>query len=355
MAPSATTAPLDQLAGFGNRTAAASGLRVLALQLKRVGDLVLTTPALWAIRQQYPAVHLTLATTEASASLVPAMNYVDQAVIFRRGMAGCRAWGQLAGAPFDVCLDFTGTDRSALASLASKARRRISFRWVRKSSWRPLAYTRLVDSPVREAHTIDHYLDLLQPLEIEAQGLPVMLHLPPDAFRKAKELLAAAGVTEPFAIVHPGSARAEKYWLPERWAEVITVLQERLPVVLTGGNDPAEQEHLRRLKAALPRPVADLSGRLDLLGLAALVHQAQLFLSVDTGPMHLAAAFHTRQIALFGKTNPFHWRPRHAKAWILLSGHDEPITEFTPHLQGGEMARISTTQVIRAMEATRTA
>jgi ADP-heptose:LPS heptosyltransferase len=351
MAPScAASGQLEQLATLGERTGAASALRVLALQLKRIGDLILTAPALCALRQQYPAAHITLVTAEGPSGLLPAMNYVDRALVFRRGRWNPGLWGELVSESFDVCLDFTSTDRSALCCGLSRARDRVGFAAVRKSPWRPLAYNRFVDSPVREKHTIDHYLDLLGPLDIDVQGIGIPLHLPEEAFRSAKSALAAAAVPETFALVHPGAARQEKLWPAERWAEVIRQLSSHFPCVLTGGRATFEQEHLRRIQAALRVPVADLSGKLDLLTLAALTHQAQIVLSVDTGPMHLAAAFRTRQVALFGTTNPYHWRPRHENAAVLMAGREGVMTEFQPRDRGEPMAALSTGQVIRAME-----
>ena len=154
-----------------------------------------------------------------------------------------------------------------------------------------------------------------------------------------------------FIVIHPGSARNEKYWLPERWAEVIAFCQSEpgRRCVLTGGKDPFEQANTSRASTTLwdGQTCADLSGQLDLPTLAAVLAEASLFVGVDSGPMHLAAAWRRPQIVLFGPTNPFHWRPRHALARVLQAGHgDAPVREFADRTPGGPMDLISTRAVI---------
>ena len=331
-------------------------MRILALQLKRIGDLVLTTPALHALRAA--GHHVTLALTPTTAALLPALGgSVDDALVYRRAGGGAFWRGLLTGPRFDAAVDFTGRDRSALLTLASRAPCRVIARpLLRGSFWRRWAYNRPVDTSIRSRHTVDFYLDQLAPLSIPINftGEPAgpILHLPAEAVACAAALVPDG----PFIVVHPGTARPEKYWVPERWAEVIRFCEQNLglPVVLTGGkNDPFENEHLARLRAALPPAAfrlptsADLSGRLDLLTLAAVLARAALVLGVDSGPMHLAAAFRRPQVVLFGPTNPFHWRPRHALARVLRAGHgDAPLTTFADRSPGGPTDAISTQAVI---------
>jgi ADP-heptose:LPS heptosyltransferase len=330
-------------------------MRLLVLQLKRIGDLILTTPALWALRQNLPKAHIALAVEAGSRELLPAVDFVDETLVYeRRGQNG-RLWRQLLLRHYDACLDYSGTDRSALIAVLSKARRRITFEWVQRSRFRPVFYNEFVSSSVRENHTADHYLHLLRPLNIPFRnGASNVLHLPEWASRKAGQLLEEIGVTGPFILVHPGTARPEKYWPAASWAEVVQWCESNLqmPCVLSGSEDGHEQNHIEAIRKAVPSVAArDLSGRLDLLTLTALTRMASLVLTVDSAPMHLAATFGTPQVALFGPTNPFHWRPRHERA-IVIQSH-APITppEFRPQHPGGPMTEISTQQVIDAIVA----
>ena len=125
-----------------------------------------------------------------------------------------------------------------------------------------------------------------------------------------------------------------------------------------------EQSHLARIEARLSRPslgasqseaatgsVVDLSGKTDLLTLAALIAQAQLVVTVDSAPMHRAAATRTPQVVLFGPTNPFHWRPRESPVVILQGESLAPVTEFVSKQTRLPMKLISTQAVIGAMDS----
>ncbi|MEQ1862190.1 MAG: glycosyltransferase family 9 protein [Chthoniobacteraceae bacterium] len=306
-------------------------MRILALQLKRIGDLVLTTPALAALKS-LPDANITLGVHAGTAGLLPAIEHCDSAIVFGGGWT---PWQQTLTGRFDVVLDFTGTDRSALAAFAARARRRITFEWVRRKRLRALAHNEFVESSVRERHTADHYLDLLQPLGIEGASAEPVLRSPGKA------------APQDYAVLHPGTARAEKNWLAERWGDVARHLSERhgLKVVVTSGPDPSERAHALQIQPAIHTPA-------DLCAFAALLARARIVVSCDTAAVHLAAAFQRPQVALFGPTNPFHWRPRHERAAVISAAKpDAPLTSFDPRMKGAPMDGISTAVVCRAIDA----
>jgi ADP-heptose:LPS heptosyltransferase len=331
-------------------------MRILVLQLKRIGDLILTTPALWALRQNLPKAHITLAVEAGSRELLPAIDYVDETLVYERHGSNGALWRHLILRHCDVCLDFTATDRSALFGVLSKATCRATYESVQRSHFRKVFYNQFVPSAVREHHTVDHHLNLLRAINLPIPSSPsIALHLPDWAPRKARQLLDEVKVpVGPFVLVHPGTARPEKYWPAGRWAEVIQWCEAHLqmPCVLSGSSDGHEQTHLDTIHKALPSSASrDLSGRLDLLTLAALTKAASLVLTVDSAPMHLAGAFGTPQVALFGPTNPFHWRPRHDRAIVIQAQGPAAPPEFRPMHPGGPMTEISTQTVIDAILA----
>jgi ADP-heptose:LPS heptosyltransferase len=97
--------------------------------------------------------------------------------------------------------------------------------------------------------------------------------------------------------------------------------------------------------------VVDLSGKMDLLTLAAVIARAWIVLTVDSAPVHLAAGLKIPQVALYGPTNPFHWRPRDSVALILQGDLSAPLQEFVPKQPRLPMKLISTLAVINAMNA----
>jgi heptosyltransferase-3 len=152
--------------------------------------------------------------------------------------------------------------------------------------------------------------------------------------------------------VHPGSARLEKFWEAERWAEVMNqAAEQNLTCVVTGGTSSLEREHIAAMRSHGCVSFIDLAGKVDLLTLAALIARARLLITVDSAPMHLAAASGTPQVVLFGPTNPLHWRPRFTPVVILHAGQAAPLIEFAPKVKPVAMNLLSTEQVIDAMKA----
>src|SRR6266545_2573662 len=309
-------------------------MRILLLQLKRIGDLILTTPTIAALRERFPEAEMTIVVSSECADLLPAISGVDRILMARRNLSDLAAFLTVAGNKFDYCIDFTRNDRSAFLAFLSKARKRI------------------VSYRVRDLHTIDYNLSLLEPLGIVGISSSLHLQLPQTAHKKADALRRNWNVSKSYIVLHPGSAREEKLWEAGRWARVIERFgrDNNLDLILTSGASKHEQAHIAAIKKETQRQIIDLSGKTDLLTLAALIGEARLLVTVDSAPMHLAAATRTPQVILFGPTNPFHWRPRESPALILHGKSGTPVTEFSPVQARLPMSQISTETVIDAMD-----
>ena len=328
-------------------------MNILLIQLKRIGDLILTTPAIAALRQKLPEAHVTLVISSECKAVAPAIGGVNQLLIMPRGVGGLQTSAALISRRFDYCVDFTRNDRSALLVLLSRAKKRIvSFRIKVRSKFRTRFYNEFVEHRMRDMHTIDYHLALLEPLGISSADSAIHLALSENARATAEQLLETADVRRQFIIFHPGSARAEKFWNAQRWAEVINYAADKnnADLVITGGSSTFEQTHIDDIKSKVRRPIVDLSGKTDLLTLAALIARARLLITIDSAPMHLAAATRTPQVILFGPTNPFHWRPRDSASLILQGDSTTPMTQFVPKQPRIPMNQISTEAVIDAME-----
>jgi predicted lipopolysaccharide heptosyltransferase III len=326
-------------------------LNVLLIQLKRIGDLILTVPAIAAVRKHFPQAHLTLIAAHGSRELLPAIPGVDRTLVARGRVSDVPQWFQIGSARFEYCLDFSRTDRSAFLTWLSGAKARITYDTVRKEPIRQLSYNEFIPSRVRSVHTVDHHLALLAPLGVHDVSPEIHLLLPRAAQERAEQIIATEHLEDGFIVIHPGSARAEKFWVARRWAEVVNAFHQQIPVVLTAGRSVMERLHIAEIKTQLQQPLVDLSGQLDLLTLAALLARARLLVTIDSAPMHLAAALGTPQLALFGPTNPFHWRPRTAPALVLRGAGPGPLRDFEPRQPAAAMNEISTEQVIDAMQS----
>jgi ADP-heptose:LPS heptosyltransferase len=330
--------------------------RILLLQLKRIGDFILTAPAVAALRAAKPRAEIVAVVPANMAEIARCFSGITRVLPYRPRALNLRTWISIAAGSWDACVDFAGTDRTAFMTRLSRAVRRIGYGKFADSPSKALAYTQLNEASVRDLHTIDFHLALIG--EITGAGeevAPPFFALPQAVSKWSAAKLASLGVTGRYAVVHPGTARPEKLWEPDRWAAVAAHLSnvEGLRVVLTGSNDVIEAPHLAALKKLLTVPVIDLAGKLSLMQTAAVIAGADLVLGVDSMAMHMAALFERPQIVLFGPTNPFHWRPRHEKAVVIVAGHAGPATQFDPRADGAEMNLISTEQIIGAMRCLR--
>lgn len=317
--------------------------RILLLQLKRIGDCILTAPAAAALRAQHPDAEIVMIAPQSVADLAACFTGVDRVLAYRPGSFNASAWASVLVGEWDACYDFTGTDRSALMSSLSRARQRHGYAKFAKGI-RARAYTHLCEASVRELHTVDFHLALVGANAEHAAASGEVMKV---------RALSADDVAGPFAIVHIGTAREEKFWPAERWAEVIETFTSQHPqieVLLTGTNAGIERPHLDKLRGLVKAKVIDLTGELSLVQLAMLIARSELAIGVDSMAMHLAAMFQRPQVVLFGPTNPFHWRPRHARAVILAAGYEGPVQTFDPRAKGAPMELISTRMVLDAID-----
>jgi ADP-heptose:LPS heptosyltransferase len=326
--------------------------RILAIQLKRLGDLVLTTAALRSLRQACADDRITLLIDEYGRELAPAIEGADEIWVYRRNRS-LKLWIRLLCTRFDLCVDFTGNDRSAFMVLLSKAPRRAGLQQRGRRRLRNWVYNTSAGSSVRDLHTVDLYVDLVRRLEPAAVPAELALRLPANVLAATRSLLQDLRVGNAYFVVQAGTARLEKLWPAESWATVIAEAHRRsgLPCLLTGGQDAAELKHAEAIRTAVGNraPCVVLAGKTDLLLTCALIRQATFFLGVDSVGAHLAAVFHRPELVLFGPTNPFHWRPRHPGGRVVRAGFGPDYEPLSPTEQGRPMTELSTETVIRAM------
>ena len=329
-------------------------MNILVIQLKRIGDLILTTPAITALREKFPQADISLIASSGSRELLPAIRGLDRTFTAQGKIADAGDWFTVARRRFNYCFDFTRNDRSAFLTLLSAAKKRVTADHPRlREKMRALSYNELVEVPGRQLHTVDYHLALLEPVGICGASQSIRLEIPQTALENADRVMAEAGlVSGEFLLLHPGSARIEKFWEADRWAKIIDVAADYdLRCMVSGGRSALERAHIAEIRAHCRHPFVDVSGKVDLLTLAALIRKARALTTVDSAPMHLAAATQTPQVVLFGPTNPLHWAPRFSPALVLQGGEPAPLTEFSPKQKPVAMNQISTEQVIDAMKA----
>lgn len=174
-------------------------------------------------------------------------------------------------------------------------------------------------------HTTETHLDALRRIGVQPDENERRLTLVSGADANAfvEQELERHGLRgQPFIHLHPTSRWLFKCWPEENMSALIDALQaEGHRIVLTAGPDAEEMGMMQRIVASLAAPAVDLSGKLSLKQLAALAAKAELFIGVDSAPMHIAAAMQTPVVALFGPSGEQEWGPWMTPHRIITSSH----------------------------------
>jgi len=296
-------------------------VKVLVIKLRFIGDTVLLTPAFRAIKAKYPDSHVCALVNDSTAPLLRNNPYVDEVIPFQRkrakeGNVFSRFARQLSflldlrRRRFDLAIDLTDSDRSAIAAFATGARQRVGFN--DEGRWRGKLLTDIVVTGSL-LHIVDYHFAALRTAGIPPAGKELFLHIDPGERERVARFLAENGIREgDFTfLVHPGARWKGKCWPPERYAEVAArVAAERgAKVVLAAGPEPEEREILAEVAHRMTVPYVLFPQEGGILRFAALCSLCSLFLGNDSGPLHVAAATGIPVVGLFGPSLPEMWAP----------------------------------------------
>jgi len=276
--------------------------RILVIRLSSMGDIILTTPALAALKAYFPRAHLDVVVKERYVQLLQGHPHVDGLFVLSPENGLLSLARQLRGQGHDIALDLHANLRSRLLMLSLPAHRKL--RYHKKALQRRLTVLGRHHHGPR-VHTVDLYLDCLRPLGIQAQrdrprlSLGVQDDLFAEDYLRQHNLLQAG----PLIGLHPGARWSGKRWSEERFARVGRQLAERrnAPALVFGG--PGEGKLATRVAEQIGATAVAAVG-VSLRQLMALVARCALFVTNDSGPMHLATALGVPVVAIFGPTHP---------------------------------------------------
>lgn len=302
--------------------------RILAVRLDNLGDVLVTTPALHAIKESLPRAALTLLASPVGAQAARLNPDLDDVIVYQAPwMDPWRTLPQdstreqsmialLAERRFDGAIIFTSFRQSALPPAYLCYLAAIPLRAAASLDGPGSLLTTRHKHPERMMHEVERGLDLVTALGLTTVADDLVLAVPDKARAHVADFLAVQGVGSgrPLVVVHPGCSMPARTYPWEMYAEVVALLVERLgaTVVVTGA---AEERGLveqieQRLPAHTRRSVLSAAGALPFPAFCALIEAADLTITNNTGPMHVAAALKTPVIALFALTNPpAQWGP----------------------------------------------
>jgi heptosyltransferase II len=286
-------------------------LKILVIDLLNMGDLLFTTPALRVLRSAYPEASIDmLATTQFRDTLLlnPHLNEVigfDKSGYHRSARHFLALVAQLRSSRYDLLISFHASAKTALIAALCGARQK----WGLVSG----TFEKVFDRPVRQRtdiHRVDSYLQVLYDLGIPESGHQGMeMWIGTAADQRVSELWQEEGLTAAPAVgLMPGASVPMKRWPTQRFAELADRLGDNgmRPVIFGGAG---ETEMASEIASKTQCTVADFTSRLSVMELAAAARRCSVFVSGDTGPLHVAVSQKVPVVALFGPTRPEEFGP----------------------------------------------
>ena len=282
--------------------------RVLVVRLRSIGDTVLATPSLVALRRFLPDAKIDVLLEDWVAPVLDGFEAVDRVIPIGKGtLERIKTARALRKTRYDVVFDLHGGTTASLIVRATGARHRVGYSHYRYSSF----YTELLSSSAdfwKQAvtHSAEQQLALVGFAGVPVEDRPrTSLAVTDAALASIENRLNIENSS--FALLHPSAAFATKQWPAENFARVSEYLAARgiKRVAIAAKHERAV---LDRLAAASRVPVLTFDD-LTLPEITALASKAKLFIGNDSGIAHIAAAVNTPSVVIFGSSNRDHWRP----------------------------------------------
>jgi len=324
--------------------------RVGIVMMSAVGDAVHVLPVVNAIKRHEPSSHVTWVLQPGPATLVRGHPSVDDIVLFDRA-AGWRAFADtrraLADRAFDVVLNLQVYFKAGLVTSFTRAPIKLGFDRARARDFNWAFTNRKIPPHASGQHVQDQYFEFLNALGVPHD--PVVWNLGPWPEERAWQREFFAPIEHPAASIVVATSKAQKDWMPERWAEVCDALWSDygLQPVLVGGRSEREL-HAERviMERTSHKPVSALGS--GLRKLVAILDGSALVLSPDTGPLHMSVALDRPVVSLIGYSNPKRVGPYRKFRDLMIDAYGEPGEDYPISMENrlDRMGRIEVRDVM---------
>jgi heptosyltransferase-1 len=311
-------------------------MHILFIKLSAIGDVVQTLPALEAIKRTYPGSDITWVVEEAAADILDGHPLIRRLLVSRRkswtsmlknpltffqGLGSIvRFFSELRSTRYDIAIDFQGLFKSGILIGLARAERKIGFDRTRELSY--LFLNERLPAYDIEKHALERYLDVARYLGAKDPSPACTLPIEREIFTIKQRIEGLTPEGRPLIAINPMARWKTKLWSERKFAELADrLISERNVVVIFTGSHEDGQVNARIL-AMMEQSAVNWAGETTLKELAALASLCTVFITTDTGPMHLAAAAGTRVVALFGPTAPWRTGPFGPSHVIVRAGLD---------------------------------
>lgn len=313
---------------------------ILVIDFGQLGDVVLSLPALGAIRKRFPRARITVAVGKPGADVVALSGFANETfvvdrVALRDGFKPLSVFRvfkivkEVRQKRFDFVIDLHSLSETNLLGFLSGAPKRLYSR----RPGRSLDYLANFHPPPpvevdhRKRHLIDRYLDVLSPLEIkDAERLPILKTRTADAKSLERILTKAkADVGAPLVGLFPGAGHPSRCWPLEKFASLADFLVRNDQVRVLVFLGPEEKSFVAEIRKTFP-PSTVVLDQLSIPELAAAQARLAAFVSNDTGPMHIASAVGTPVVLLLDKRAPESYLPQGERHRVIYKSVIEDIS-----------------------------
>lgn len=313
---------------------------ILVIDFGQLGDVVLSLPALGAIRKRFPRGRITVAVGKPGAEVIALSGFADETLVvdrvaLRDGFKPLSVFRvfklvkEVRAKKFDFVIDLHSLSETNLLGFLSGAPKRLYSRRPGRSldylaNFKPAPP---VETDHRKRHLIDRYLDVLRPLDIEnAERLPALkIRRVDDATLERILVKAKADAGAPLVGLFPGAGHPSRRWPLEQFASLADYLirNDQVRVLVFVG--PEEQDYVKEIRQQFP-PAVVILDQLTIPQLAAAQARLAAFVSNDTGPMHIASAVGTPVVLLLDKRAPESYLPQGDRHQVIYNSVIGDIT-----------------------------
>jgi heptosyltransferase-3 len=301
---------------------------ILLIQLGDIGDVVLTTPTLRTLRQNFPASNLVVVTRERSKELLEDSPWVSHVVPIKkkdRNLAleiafQIRFFSRLRKNSFDAAIELRTGTRGAILSCLSGARYRIGRYADDGKLWRNRVFTHLV-RPKNELsqYSAEHSLNILAPFNVTIESRKPELFVSSEKQKRADIILRREGVYigDPIIAIQPFALWKYKEWGVNKYIKLIDFIgtEYGFPILITGTAE--ERKRAEEIANRCRVNVRNLAGKTSIGEYAALLKACSLLIGGDSGGIHVAAAVGTPTLSIFGPSSALNWAPKGSKHHVI--------------------------------------
>ncbi len=283
-------------------------MNILIIQLRQLGDILLTTPVIRALRDHAPEINVDVLTYPMGRLIIPRNPLVRRHLIApQKGVLdSLRFVRQLQKYRYDAVIDFMSTPRSALLSRLVKAKTRISF-----DSGRRRFFTHVVPRDGEPDYIVREKFRLLQPLGVKSDDIRLMLPWDDGDAGSCKIFMSDQqnlSSSQRRVLLSPTHRRAERKWPAESWVKLAQWLEQSQSASVIWAWGPGEEEEVAGLRK-MAGGAGVLAPKTSFRELAALTAACDLFIGNSNGPSHVAVAVNTPSLQLHGPTSAISWSP----------------------------------------------